>query len=209
MSIYLLKPKFQALLRPLVRRLHALGVTANQVTVVACAISVALGVWLYAAAAGENADADALFLLVPVWMLLRMGFNAIDGMLAREFGQQSKLGAYLNELTDVIADAALALPFVAVAPFASGHGPVWVATFVVLAGLSEFAGALGPTLGATRRYDGPMGKSDRAFVLGAIALWIGVAGALPSWAAWLFPALCALVAWTIVRRVRNGLREAR
>ena len=204
MSIYALKPKFQALLRPLVRRLHALGVTANQVTLVACAISIALGVWLYAAAPGPGA-----FLLVPLWMFLRMAFNAIDGMLAREFGQQSKLGAYLNELTDVVADAALALPFAAVAPFSTGHAPVWVATFVVLAGLSEFAGALGPTLGATRRYDGPMGKSDRAFVLGAIALWIGIAGLLPAWAAWLVPALCALVAWTIVRRIRNGLREAR
>ncbi|MFZ2752386.1 MAG: CDP-alcohol phosphatidyltransferase family protein [Lysobacteraceae bacterium] len=205
MSIYALKPKFQALLRPVVRRLHALGVTANQVTLAACAISLGLGVWLYAAAApGTQA-----FLLVPLWMFLRMAFNAIDGMLAREFGQQSKLGAYLNELTDVIADAALALPFAAVAPFSMGHAPAWVATFAVLAGLSEFAGALGPTLGATRRYDGPMGKSDRAFVLGAIALWIGIAGQLPAWAAWLFPALCALTAWTIVRRVRNGLREAR
>jgi CDP-diacylglycerol---glycerol-3-phosphate 3-phosphatidyltransferase len=199
MSIYALKPKFQALLRPLVRRLHALGVTANQVTLAACAISIALGVWLYAAAPGPRA-----FLLMPLWMFLRMAFNAIDGMLAREFAQQSKLGAYLNELTDVIADAALALPFAAVAPF----DPAWVATFAVLAGLSEFAGALGPTIGASRRYDGPMGKSDRAFVLGAIALWLGVAGMLPAWAAWLFPALCAATAWTIVRRVRNGLREA-
>ena len=204
MSIYALKPKCQALLRPFVRRLHALGITANQVTLAACAISITLGVWLYAAAPGPRAASNAWFLLVPLWMFLRMAFNAIDGMLAREFGQQSKLGAYLNELTDVIADAALALPFAAVAPF----DPVWVATYVVLAGLSEFAGALGPTVGATRRYDGPMGKSDRAFALGAIALWIAVAGLLPSWAAWLFPALCVAIVWTIVRRVRNGLREA-
>lgn len=205
MSIYALKPKFQALLRPFVRRLHALGVTANQVTLAACTISIALGVWLYAVTQDSRTASNAGFLLVPLWMFLRMAFNAIDGMLAREFGQQSKLGAYLNELTDVIADAALALPFAAVAPF----DPVWVATFVVLAGLSEFAGALGPTIGATRRYDGPMGKSDRAFVLGAIALWIAVAEWLPAWAAWLFPALCVATAWTIVRRVRNGLREAR
>lgn len=209
MSIYALKPKFQALLRPFARRLHALGVTANQVTLAACAISIALGVWLYATAHGTQAASHRWFLLVPLWMFLRMAFNAIDGMLAREFGQQSKLGAYLNELTDVIADAALALPFAAIAPFSSGHAPVWVAMFVVLAGLSEFAGALGPTIGATRRYDGPMGKSDRAFVLGAIALWIAVAEWLPTWAAWLFPALCVATAWTIVRRVRNGLREAR
>ncbi len=203
MSIYALKPKFQALLRPFVRRLHALGVTANQVTLAACTLSIALGLWLYFHAPGPRA-----FLAIPLWMFLRMAFNAIDGMLAREFGQQSKLGAYLNELTDVIADAALALPFAAVAPFATAHGPVWVAVFVVLAGLSEFAGALGPTVGASRRYDGPMGKSDRAFVLGTIALWIGIAGLLPAWAFWLFPALCALTAWTVVRRVRNGLREA-
>ena len=206
MSIYALKPRFQALLRPGVRALHGLGVTANQVTLFACALSVALGLWLYLAA-----PAPAAFLLLPLWLFLRMALNAVDGMLAREFGQQSKLGAYLNELTDVIADAALALPFASVAAGVAGmlpFAPVWVAAFAVLAGLSEFAGALGPTVGGTRRYDGPMGKSDRAFVLGALALWIGLAGALPDWAAWVFPVLCALIAWTIVRRVRAGLREA-
>lgn len=206
MSIYALKPRFQALLRPLVRGLHRLGTTANQITLFACVLSVALGVWLYLCAPSTTA-----FLLLPLWLFLRMALNAIDGMLAREFGQQSRLGAYLNELTDVIADAALVLPFASVAvgvgnalPF----DPVWVATLAVLAGLSEFAGALGPTVGGTRRYDGPMGKSDRAFVLGALALWIGLAGALPDWARWVFPVLCALTAWTVMRRVRAGLREA-
>jgi CDP-diacylglycerol---glycerol-3-phosphate 3-phosphatidyltransferase len=210
MSIYALKPKFQALLRPLVRGLHRLGVTANQVTLATCAISIALGLWLYWMAAPKNETSPTVstqwFLAIPLWMFLRMAFNAIDGMLAREFGQQSKLGAYLNELTDVIADAALILPFAAVAPFA-GAMSVWLAAFALLAALSEFAGALGPTVGATRRYDGPMGKSDRAFVLGALALWISLVGTLPVWAAWVFPILCMLTAWTVVRRVHNGLRE--
>ncbi len=210
MSIYALKPRFQALLRPLVRRLFALGVTANQVTLAACAISVALGVGLYVVFAAQPVDGDPrlrLFLCLPLWWFLRMALNAVDGMLAREFGQQSKLGAYLNELTDVIADAALVLPFVPVAPFAVGHGPVWIGAFVVLAGLSEFAGALGATIGGDRRYDGPMGKSDRAFVLGAAALWIGI-GAPFDHADWMFPLLCAATAWTVVRRVRSGLRAA-
>ena len=44
MSIYELKPKFQQLLRPLVRRLYARGVTANQVTLFACLISVCFGI---------------------------------------------------------------------------------------------------------------------------------------------------------------------
>jgi CDP-diacylglycerol--glycerol-3-phosphate 3-phosphatidyltransferase len=136
-------------------------------------------------------------------MFLRMAFNAIDGMLAREFGQQSALGAFLNELTDVLSDAALYLPFALVTPFQA----FWVGSVIVLAGVSEFAGALGPTVGASRRYDGPLGKSDRAFVFGALGLYIALGGPLPAWAAWLMPLLALGVAWTIVNRVRRALAE--
>ena len=127
-----------------------------------------------------------------------MAFNAIDGMLAREFGQKSRLGAYLNELTDVASDAALYLPFALLPPFS----PLWTGIVIVLAVISEFAGVLGPMVGASRRYDGPMGKSDRAFVFGALGLWIGLANALPDWAAYVMPLLAAALAWTIANRVR-------
>ena len=198
-SIYELKPRFQALLRPLVVRLHAAGVTANQVTLAACAISVALGLWLF-----FTAPPVGFFALIPLWMFLRMAFNAIDGMLAREHGQQSALGAFLNELTDVLSDAALYLPFALIAPVS----PFWVGTVIVLAGLSEFTGALGPTVGASRRYDGPLGKSDRAFVFGALGLYVALGWQLPVWAGWLMPLLAVLVAWTIVNRIRRALAEA-
>lgn len=198
MSLYLLKPRFQALLRPAVQVLHGAGVTANQVTLAACAISVTLGVGLYAA----GAPRDGL-LLIPAWMALRMAFNAVDGMLAREHGQASKLGALLNELTDAVSDAALALPLAVLAPF----DPFWVAAFVATALLAEYAGALGPSVGASRRYDGPMGKSDRAFAIGAIGLWAALAP-LPPQAAWLMPLLTLLAALTTVNRCRAALREA-
>lgn len=42
-SIYQLKPAFQNLLRPMVQRLYDKGVTANQVTVLAGAVSVLVG----------------------------------------------------------------------------------------------------------------------------------------------------------------------
>jgi CDP-diacylglycerol--glycerol-3-phosphate 3-phosphatidyltransferase len=199
MSIYELKPRFQALLRPLVARLHAVGATANQVTLAACVISVALGTWLYFTAPGR-----AAFALIPLWMFLRMAFNAIDGMLAREHSQKSALGAFLNELTDVLSDAALYLPFALVMPF-SGF---WVGVVIVLAGLSEFAGALGPSVGASRRYDGPLGKSDRAFVFGALGLYVALGAPLPAWAAWLMPLIGLGVGWTCVNRVRRALAEA-
>lgn len=198
MSIYQLKPAFQSLLRPGVVRLHAWGVTANQVTLLACVISVALGLGLFFLAPSPQA-----FALVPLWMFLRMAFNAVDGMLAREHGQQTPLGAFLNELTDVVSDAALYLPFAQVLP---GH-PFWVGLVIVLAGLSEFAGALGTTVGASRRYDGPMGKSDRAFVFGALGLVVSLGWTMPGWTALLMPLLAVLIALTTARRVRSALAE--
>ena len=161
MSIYDLKPKFQNLLRPLVIKLEQRGVTANQVTLAACAISVILGVMLTALS-----DYNWLFILIPIWLFMRMALNAIDGMLAREFNQKSRLGGYLNEITDVVSDAALYLPFAFVYPFDA----LQIGLIIWLSALTEFCGVLGQVQGKTRRYDGPLGKSDRAFLFGVLGL---------------------------------------
>ncbi|QGZ64955.1 CDP-alcohol phosphatidyltransferase family protein [Paraburkholderia acidisoli] len=203
MSLYALKPKFQNLLRPITRWLAAHGVTANQVTLGAALGSIVVGAIVGACGGG----APRVFLLIPVWLFLRMALNAIDGMLAREHGQKSTLGAYLNELGDVISDIALALPFLCVRAFTSAD--VWL--FALAAAVVECAGLIGPLAGASRRYDGPFGKSDRAFVLGAFALWIGVGlalGEVGGVAAWLWRLFIVLSCVTIVRRVRAGCAEA-
>lgn len=199
LSIYQLKPAFQRLLRPLAGALYRAGVTANQLTVAACVLSVVLGLALY------FSPVPLAFALLPVWLFVRMALNAIDGMLAREFDQRSHLGAYLNELTDVVSDAALYLPFARIVPF----DPLWVGAFVFVAALSELAGVLGQTVGASRRYDGPFGKSDRAALVGTLGLAVALWHPLPSWAGWLIPVAVGLTAFTVVRRVRSGLQEIR
>jgi len=167
------------------------------VTLFAAALSIATGVGL--AVMRE----PRLFLVLPVVLLVRMALNAVDGMLAREFGQKSTLGGYLNELSDVVSDAALALPFALLPHF----GGMSVAVFAVLSAVSEMAGVLGPTVGASRRYDGPLGKSDRAFVEGALGLAVGLGLSPVPWLRWSFPVLSLLVSMTTVNRVRNALAE--
>ena len=200
LSIYSLKPRFQVLLRPLAAALFRAGVTANQVTVAACVVSIALGAML-----SMMPERMTLFLLVPLWLFLRMAFNAIDGMLAREFGQASTLGAYLNELTDVVSDAALYLPFA----FVPGSSASLVGAIIALSIVSEYAGVLGATVGASRRYDGPMGKSDRAFVFGLLGLLVGAGMTIEPALVWIWAAMIVLLAVTIANRVRAGLAEAR
>jgi CDP-diacylglycerol--glycerol-3-phosphate 3-phosphatidyltransferase len=198
MTIYNLKPAFQNLLRPICRMLANAGVTANQVTVSALLISVVVGL-LFALYPTVN----SVVLLIPIWLFLRMVLNAIDGMLAREHNMQSDLGVILNELGDVVSDTALYLPFALV----PGISPELIVAIVVLSVFTEMAGVLALQVGASRRYDGPMGKSDRAFVFGLLALLLGV-DISPGW--WMNAALviiAVLAALTVVNRSAKALKE--
>ena len=198
-SIYQLKPQFQALLRPLVQTLAAAGVTANQVTLTALFGSVFVGGLLCL-----PRNHHLIWLALPVYLLIRMALNAVDGMLAREHQQQTPLGAILNEVADVIADAALYIPFALLVPAAAGL----VIAAIFLALLSEFIGLIGPMIGASRRYDGPMGKSDRAFVFGALALAIALYPAASAAVSWVFAIAALLTSVTCVNRARMILKEA-
>src|SRR5580692_11034278 len=175
-TLYELKPRFQNMLRPLVARLAA------------AVASIALGAWLTLEHRGWG--------ILPFFLVVRMALNAMDGMLAREHDQASKLGAVLNELMDVISDAALTLPFATL----PGWNPLAVAGAIFFAALTEIAGMLG----RTRRYDGPFGKSDRALALGVLGAWLAL-----GWPVSAFVRQAAPLAWialccaTIVRRVRQ------
>jgi CDP-diacylglycerol---glycerol-3-phosphate 3-phosphatidyltransferase len=197
-TVYDLKPAFQGLLRPLTRRLAAAGITANQVTVLAVLASCAVG----ACITWRPHERWPLF-VVPAFLFVRMALNAIDGMLAREHNQKSRLGAVLNELGDVVSDSALYLPLALV----PGFDARLVVLIVLLAVFSEMAGMIAVQIGTARRYDGPMGKSDRAFVFGLIALLL--ACGVPAHP-WLNPALGVIIAMlvlTIVKRCRNALAQ--
>ncbi len=201
-SIYDLKPRFQALLRPLVARLAARGVTANAVTLAAASLSILAGIAL-AVLAGHRAS----LVLLPVVLFLRMALNAIDGMLAREHRQKSRLGAVLNEVGDVVSDGALYLALVpALAPY--GAHAVPIVGFVFAALLSEFVGVLGEVIGGKRRYDGPMGKSDRAAAIGLLAAALAAGAPGGAWIDAVMTVLALLAAWTSLRRARASLGGA-
>lgn len=198
-SIYGLKPKFQSLLRPLSHGLARTGVTANVVTIGAVLLSFVAGLAVF------HFRSLRVLLLLPAVLFLRMALNAIDGMLAGEHNQKSPLGAILNELGDVFSDAAIYLPLAVLPPFDA----TLMVLIVLLAVISEMAGVVAVEIGASRRHDGPMGKSDRAFVFGILGLLLGLR--LPIFRVvipiqWI---VLALLLVTIANRARGALREIR
>lgn len=197
-SVYQLKSKFQGLLRPLVMRLAAKGVTANQVTLAATVLSVLYGAVLFLAH-----DSRLPWLLLPLFLFFRMALNAVDGMLAREHNMKSRLGAVLNELGDVISDTALYLPFA----FVTVGGAWLVIIICLLAIVSEMTGVVGLQIGASRRYDGPMGKSDRAAAFGTLGFILGLGFAPGIWFTLVLAVILTLVACTIYNRASKALKE--
>ncbi|RDH46084.1 CDP-alcohol phosphatidyltransferase family protein [Zooshikella ganghwensis] len=160
-TIYDLKPKFQQLLQPIVDKLAVAGYTPNQITLSALIISIIYGGLL--AYAPSNI---ALLLLLPIVLLIRMALNAIDGLLARQQKMETKLGLLINELSDIISDTTLYLPF---ALIVNAYAPL-VIIIVILSIVAETTGILAIVTSHHRAYNGPMGKSDRAFTFGLLAI---------------------------------------
>lgn len=188
-SVYQLKSRFQRLLQPMLRGLSVAGLSPNQLTLGTLAL---MGV--YGGALALWPEEKTLWAALPVVLLLRMAFNALDGMLAVQTGQTTKLGAMLNEICDQLADAALYLPFALVA----GLSGAWVVVTVVLAATAELTGLAALAAGSPRRFDGPMGKSDRAVAFGLLAVLVALD--VPSF--WLHIVL-ALIVVLLLRTIQN------
>ena len=77
-SVYSIKPQFQRVLTPILELLHRAKVTANQITLWACVLSLVIGILFWFAG-----DVGTwLYLCLPVGLLIRMALNALDGMMA-------------------------------------------------------------------------------------------------------------------------------
>lgn len=195
-SIYNLKPKFQALLKPVLEFLHSKGVTANQITTfsVLWSFGIALCFWF--------ADRSAfLFLALPIGLFVRMALNALDGMMARIYNQQSKKGEVLNEFGDIVSDVAIFFPLLKF----EAQAIYVIVFFICFSIMNEFAGILAKVVSGERRYDGPMGKSDRAFVIGLYGLLSFLGIRYPEYTSYVFLIFILLLGISTVTRLKKAL----
>jgi CDP-diacylglycerol--glycerol-3-phosphate 3-phosphatidyltransferase len=194
-SVFQLKPKFQALLQPLMLRLRKWGVSPNLLTLLGILLSLAMGIY------AVYGDRTIALILMPIVLLLRMVLNALDGMMARQYNLQSKMGALLNEIGDVVSDLVLYYPLYVLFTM----DQLWIMCFLLLSVLNEFSGLLGQALGGARRYDGPMGKSQRALIVGVHCLLFLCKAPIFSYLTWIWLAVFGLLIWSTLKRLRNAV----
>ncbi|WP_201567146.1 alpha/beta fold hydrolase [Psychrobacter sp. JCM 18900] len=188
MSLYQLKTQFQNQLRPISNTLVEQNITANQVTVSAVLLSIGTA-YIIAKPAAEQ---QRLWLLLPSSLFVRMALNAIDGMMAREHGQASTLGAVLNEVGDMVADTALLASLTphinnkewqnltANLPTNISTSQHHITALIALSIGTELLGVTSNTMLGVRANQGPLGKSDRAFLLGVLGAFMGIRDKAPA-----------------------------
>lgn len=196
-SIYNIKPKFQKLLRPILKWLNDHNVTANQITVSSIVLSLLIGISFWFAD-----KVSILFLVLPIGLLIRMALNALDGMMAREYNQQTKKGELLNEVGDIVSDLFIFFPL-----FKFEKEIVYIiGLFLALSIINEFSGIMGKIVGNERRYEGPMGKSDRAFILSLYGIVSFYWSNLLDFSNWIFIIVILLLVISTVTRLTKAIK---
>jgi len=199
--LYLQKGNFQKV----VRWLGGKWMTATQATVFGMVFVLLTSASFYVGLSVEGWR--WVLLLTPVFLILRMGMNALDGMLAREYDTGSVAGELFNEGLDVVGDTVCygSLFFVPGGPMLS------LTLLLILAWMAEFFGVLGKGLpGGVRRHETFLGgKPDRAVWMGILALLLFFRPAFLEHAPIYLLVMSAFVLATSILRIRKTLLVAK
>ncbi len=196
-STYKIKPAFQKLLMPLLVLLRKCGFTPNLLTVLAIVLSLVLGYVFSEASTNET-----FYLYVALGLLFRMMLNALDGMMARIYNLQSISGEILNEVGDIVSDVVIFYPLLLIEEldFGLSFG------FIILSIINEFSGVLAKSISGERRYDGPMGKSDRASLVGVLCLLFYFGFEVGPYLNYVFGVAVFMVIISTLIRLKNAIK---
>ena len=198
--MYLVKGQFQKV----VRWMAGSWMSPNMATLAGVVCIGASAATLYAGLSlpGER----LLLLLTPLFLVLRMAMNALDGLLSREKGLATVSGEIWNEALDVVGDNIC----YGVLLFVPGGPRITVVAFLLAIWAAEFFGVLGKGMpGGVRRHEAALGgKPDRAVWMGLLALILFFRPDFLAYAPYYLAGLTGLVALTALLRVRATVRAA-
>ncbi len=198
--LYLQKGNFQKL----VRRLAGSWMSANMATAFGVVFIVLTAAAFYVGL--TVASWRFLLLLAPVFLLFRMAMNALDGMLAREYGTGTVAGEICNETLDIVGDTVC----YGILYFVPGFPTLSLVLFILLAWAAEFFGVLGKGMpGGIRRHETFLGgKPDRAVWMGLLSVILYVFPAFLAHSSWYLSIASLFVLLTCIIRVRRTLGAA-
>lgn len=185
---------------PLARALVRRGVSPHSITVIAFGIAV-VAAWLVAA--------GYAVIGVVVWLVGRVA-DGLDGLVARESGQSSAIGGYLDITLDMAAYSLMVIGFAIAYP---EPGLAWLAILAAYTlaitttlALSNAATALGRTVSSTNRtfqFTTTLAEAGETTIM--YALW----ALFPHWLPWLTWTWVAIIIVAVFARTRLAAQVLR
>ncbi|KPL05807.1 hypothetical protein AMJ71_10865 [candidate division TA06 bacterium SM1_40] len=179
--------------------------TANQATYFGVAFILLAALGLYVGLSYEHLG--WVLLLVPLFLVMRLAMNTLDGMLSREYNTATPAGEVWNESLDIGGDTICygVLFFVPDGPALS------LTIFLILIWAAEFYGVLGKSLpGGVRRHESlGGGKPDRAVWVGLFAIIAFFNHDFIHYLPHYLAGVSILVGLTCIRRIAKILEVAR
>lgn len=159
--------------RSAARRLSALDITPNQISIASMGMAALAGLGFWLSGTADGTLRVVLLVGAALFCQLRLLCNLFDGMVAIEGGKQAPDGPFWNEFPDRIADILI----LAGAGYGVGLPELgWAAA--ALAVLTAYTRELGRNCGLPADFSGPMAKPQRMALMTAAAL---VATLEPLW----------------------------
>jgi archaetidylinositol phosphate synthase len=161
-----LKQRIQSALATEARLAHEAGLTPNAITVIGMVLA------LLSAVAYASWGYGWFFLLIAIVMLLFSGLcDALDGVVARLYGQTTELGGFLDSVLDRYADAAVYVGILIGGLWDSRYwGMYWVVLATIGSLLVSYIRARAEAAGIKMESIGLAERAERMLILIAASL---------------------------------------
>ena len=155
------KKLFEGLLGGLVAPLHEVGVKPNTLTAIGLTLSIISAVLMYL----HTINLDLLY-FSALFIILSGLCDALDGAMARMFGEESAVGGFLDSLLDRYGDAFIICSVIV----SELCNPIWGVAALVGSLLVSYSRARGESLGVQMVSIGVGERAERLIVITAATL---------------------------------------
>ena len=153
------------LVRTIARFLAARGISPNSLSLLSLFFAALAA--LFFALSGKSTSFNLFLLLAGIFVCLNALMDGFDGLLAREIGNASKKGDFLDHVIDRYSDMFI------IGGIVFGGYASWRIGIIAIIGvmLSSYMGTQAQAVGLDRMYGGALGRADRiVLIIGATVL---------------------------------------
>jgi len=151
------------LLKRIARYFAAIGLSPDSITILSLLSAILAGVFFFFSGTGpvQNSAFNLLLLLAGIFVCVSSILDALDGIMARELGNASKRGDFLDHVIDRYADMLIVCGIIF-----GGYVSCKIGVIAVIGILfSSYMGTQAQAVGLKRIYGGLLGRADRLLII--------------------------------------------